>query len=390
MGTQKRKLLFMSWRDIKAPKRGGAEVFTHEMLKGLDKSRYEITHISPMFAGAASDETIDGIRYLRRGGSLSVIYHAFLYYKKHSKDIDFVVDQCNTHRFFTPLWVTAGKRIFFIHQLTREIWYTNSSFPLNAVGYHTETPLLRLSRRDPAMTVSPSTRNDLQAVGFDPEKMVILPEGIEFEHWSREEFLPKEPDPVFIYVGRFVNYKGIDDTVKAFAKVKQKWDRAKLWIVGKTNRAYILEVLHPIMSDGGLTYGGPGEGKDITFFGFVSPEQKLKLMSRAHALVFPSLREGWGLIITEAAAVGTPSIVYRSPGLVDAVDEGKAGFLCSANTVEELSRRMEQVIAEPELLETVREQAYRFSLQFHWRHTTRCFDAWMDRLYAERRKQDAE
>ncbi|PZD94731.1 glycosyltransferase family 1 protein [Paenibacillus sambharensis] len=383
MNGKKRTLLFLSWRDIKAPKSGGAEVFTHEMLKRLDTDRYEIIHYSPMFPGANPDERIDGVRYIRKGGNLSVIFHAQRYYAKHQSRIDYVVDQCNTHRFFTPLWVKASKRIFFIHQLTREIWHLNAKFPVSTLGYWTETPMLRLSRHDYTMTVSNSTRKDLLAAGFNPDKMTVLPEGIEFEHWPREQFLEKEASPVFIYVGRFVHYKGIDDTVKAFSEVKRKHPQAKLWVVGKTDHRYVQEVLKPIMDEAGLSYGEENEGRDVTFFGFVSASRKLELMSRSHALLFPSLREGWGLIITEAGAVGTPSIVYHSPGIIDAVDEGRAGFLCSENKVEDLAGFMNQVIEQPEQAELMREKAYKFSLNFHWRHTAASFDRWMDQLYAK-------
>ena len=194
------------------------------------------------------------------------------YYKKNRDSIDLVVDQCNTHRFFTKFWVERKKRIFFIHQLTREIWFKNASFPINIIGYITETPFLMLSRKDYTMTVSESTKQELIDIGFNPEKTFIIPEGLSFKPWEKEEFKKKEKEFTAIYVGRFVNYKGIDDAVKACCKVKKEGVNIKLWVVGRKNEKYIEEKLKPVMEEEKVSYGGAEEGKEITFWGFVDDE----------------------------------------------------------------------------------------------------------------------
>lgn len=376
--SEKITLLFLSWRDIKAPKKGGAEVYTHEMLKRINFDKYRIIHFSPSFQGGKEIEDIDNITYIRSGNEFSVIGDARKYYKANEENINFVVDQCNTHRFFTKFWVEAKKRIFFIHQLTREIWFMNAKFPVSAIGYITETPFLKLSKNDYTMTVSESTKKDLIKIGFDIDKVRILPEGIEFTHWKKEEFKEKEKCPTFIYVGRFVNYKGIDACVLAFAQIKKEYPEAKLYIVGKKNESYIERNLKPIFKEGNITYGGEGDNKDVTLFGFVSEERKLELMSQSHALIFPSQREGWGLIVTEAAAVGTPSIVYNSPGIVDAVDYGNAGYLCEENNVQNIYTNMKAVIEDKKDYEKHIESAYEYSLKFHWDETAKSFDKFID------------
>jgi glycosyltransferase involved in cell wall biosynthesis len=371
-------ILFLSWRDIEAPKMGGAEIFTHEMLSRLDKKKYRIIHISPEFEGCQKEKYIDGILYLRMGTVFSVILQARNYYRENKGSIDYVVDQCNTHRFFTKFWLEKKKRIFFIHQLTREIWDTNLSFPWNWLGRVTETPLLRLSKDDHTITVSNSTKSDLMEIGFLEKDITILPEGINFKHWNREQFLNKEEDPTFIYVGRYSNYKGIDKVVKAFSELKYKYPKAKLWIVGKKKEEYIDTVLTPILDEKNISWGN--DGQDVVYWGFVSEEKKFELMSKAHCLLFPSQREGWGLIITEAAAVGTPSIGYNSPGIKDALDNGSAGYMCVENTVDELTDLMNGVIENPEEYRKKREDAYNYSLNFHWDNTSLEFDKFMNKI----------
>ncbi len=382
-------ILLLSWRDIRSPKSGGAEIFTHEMLKRSQQSRYRFIHFAPQFEGLPAEEEIDGVTYIRQGNIYSVIGHAIRYYRQHRNEIDYVVNQSNTHQFFTSFWVEPAKRIFFIHQLTREIWYENASFPLNHIGHALEPWMLKLAQKDQTITVSPSTRYDLLQLGFDAKRVHLLPEGIEFEHWQPEQFLPKEAQPTFMYVGRFVKYKGIDLVFQAFGELKKKFPQAKLWIAGRTNQEYVQCALLPIMNQYGLTYGELDDPEvDVIFYGFVSEERKLELMSRAQALVFPSLREGWGLTVTEAAAVGTPSIVSNSPGLVDATDFGKAGYLCFHGDVKGLSEQMERAAMGGEDYAGMRKRAYEYALKFHFNHTGAAFDTFVDHLVKEAQEHE--
>ena len=383
MQSRKPTMLFLSWRDIKSPNMGGAEIFTHEMMRNSDLSKFEYVHFSPMYKGAQSSETIDGIIYIREGNLLTVIFKCIKYYKRNKDIIAFVVDQCNTFRFFTKFWVSSKKRIFLIFQLSREIWAYHMRFPFNKIGKWLETPMLKLNKNDPTITISESTKKDLQNVGFDESKVKIIPVGMPFAPWSRQDFCEKEPDPTFIYVGRFAKYKGIDACVYAYGEYKKKNSNAKLWIVGKKDNIYINSVLQPVCTLYGLSCGDVGSNADIIFHGFVAEEKKLELMSRAHLLLVPSIREGWGLIVTEAAAVGTPGIVYKSPGLVDAVDNGKAGFIVEQNNYRELLVAMESVFIDTMRYELIRENAHNFSQRFSWKRTGEEFNNFLDGMLSK-------
>lgn len=371
-------LFFLSWRDIHSPKRGGAEIFTHEMAKRAVKKGWRIIHFSPQYEGLAPEEYIDGVQYVRKGDIRTVISHARRFYRTHRQEISYVIDQCNTHQFFSPLWVERGKRIFFIHQLTREIWFRNLSLPYSFFGYLSETPLLKLHKKDPTITVSSSTKQDLVKAGFSEDQVWVLPEGIDFDPWSKDEWRPKEPEKTFIYVGRMANYKGIDAAVKAFIQYRRIHPSGRLWIIGKKNEDYLKKDIYPLLQKAGISWSDQEDQAPVTFFGFVSEEEKLKRMSRAHALMFPSLREGWGLIVTEAAAVGTPSIVYNSPGIRDAVNEGNAGYMVKKNTPGQLFEKMRLVTDDPVQYAIMQKRSYEFASQFHWDHTGESFAAFLE------------
>lgn len=379
-------ILSLSWRDIKSPTAGGAEVHTHEMLKRMDSNKYRIIHLSALYDGLKNEENIDGVNYIRKGNVFSVILYAWLFYVKNRSCIDYVIDQCNTHRFFTPLWVKNEKRIFYIHQLTREIWDINLKFPFNIIGKRTENFLLRLNNKDYAIIVSESTKNDLVDVGFNINKLFIVPNGISFEPWTENEFLEKEKNPTFIYAGRYAKYKGIDVAIEAFGKFKNHYPNTKLWILGKRNEEYIEKNLMPICQKYGLTWGTEEDDSDIISWGFVSEEKKLELLSRSKALLFPSIREGWGIPITEAANVGTPSIVFDSPGIRDAVNFGQAGYLCKANTSEGLYEQLVACVQEEEQYTLKRKQAYEFSKTFVWENTGKKADEFIDSIEGRKQK----
>lgn len=361
-------LLFLSWKDFRSPDGGGAEIFTHETLKRLPSDKYRIIHFSPALPNAPKEEIIENITYLRLGNKMSVIWHAIQFYNRNRDRIDLLVDQCNTHRFFSPLWAPHHKRVFFIHQLTREIWFQNAKFPLAHVGYITENAMLRLYANTRTLTVSDSTKNDLLSMGFNPSQVVILPEGLNFKAKNPEQLPSKEPK-TFLYVGRFVPYKGIMDLLRAFVIVRKRHPDAKLWLIGRGDAKYWEGILKPLLQKNNLTWGNKVD-TDVVLWGFVSDEKKLDLMSRATALVYPSIREGWGLSVTEAGAVGTPSIVYPSPGLIDAVNYGKAGWICRTPGVHALADQILACLENPQEYETMRKKAYDFSCQFSWDKTS--------------------
>lgn len=392
--TDKVTILALSWRDIKAPKAGGAEVHTHEMLKRADKEKYRIYHFSPMNKNLLSEEEIDGVTYYREGNIFSVIFAAFVFYKKNKKNIDFVIDQCNTHRFFTPFWVEKKKRIFYIHQLTKEIWDYSAEFPLSKIGKVLEEWMLGLNRKDAVLTVSESTKQELVERGYQENRIKIIHNGISFEPWTVDEWKIKEKNPTFVYAGRYSPYKGIDVAICSFIRIKKEVPNAQFWILGKKNEEYVKKSILPICEENDLRWidiNRNDAGKeiedlegDIISWGYVSEEKKLELLSRAWALIFPSIREGWGIPITEAGSVGTPSIAYNSPGIREAVNYGAAGYLCKENKEDDLVYNMNRVICDLDEYTEKQLQAYNFSTQFVWDEVGAEFNIFIESLHKER------
>ena len=101
------RILWYNWRDIKNPEAGGAEVFTHEICKRLiaQKKIDSITLFTSTFEGALAEETIDGLRIVRRCHKNTMYRKAREFYQRNMKDFDIVIDEINTKPFDTPSFV---------------------------------------------------------------------------------------------------------------------------------------------------------------------------------------------------------------------------------------------------------------------------------------------
>src|SRR6202022_3092021 len=95
------------------------------------------------FPGAPAAETIDGVHIVRAGRQWTVHWSAFRRYRSRlSQSFDIVVDEVNTIPFFTPIWANVPT-VMLIHQLAREVWWYESKFPLNVIGFLAEPLYLR-------------------------------------------------------------------------------------------------------------------------------------------------------------------------------------------------------------------------------------------------------
>jgi glycosyltransferase involved in cell wall biosynthesis len=354
------RILWYNWRDIKNPEAGGAEVFTHEVCKRLAKQDdvESITLFAASFPGAFAEEKIDGVRIVRRGNKYSVYSAAKKFYQQSKDHFDIVVDEINTKPFDTPSFVPDKPTVALIHQLAREFWFYETHFPINLIGYlFLENYWLKKYRDVPTITVSKSTAEDLERLRF--RHVTIVPEGIGFE--PLERFPEKEVKPTVLFVGRLKKAKKPDDALRAFKIIKDEMPEAKLWVVGD---GYMKAKLRKMASE------MFPESSDITFFGKKSNAEKLELMSRAHVLLVPGVREGWGLVVTEASAMGTPAVAYDVPGLRDSVLNGLTGELVQAGDYVAMAIEAVELLKNHIKRKTYSKNGLQNARYFNWDHTS--------------------
>lgn len=141
---------------------------------------------------------------------------------------------------------------------------------------------------------------------------------------------------VFLFIGRLNRDKGILDLLKSFESLFYQYENSILVIVGSDE-----ENLLSIIKEHSLY------NKSIFYKGFTNaPEDYMRV---ADILCLPSYREGFGSVIIEASACGTPSIGSNIYGLSDAIENEKSGLLFSAGNVKDLTEKM-KVCVQDELL----------------------------------------
>lgn len=360
------KILILNWRDIKNPSSGGAELLTQELASGFVKKGHEVAQISAMFKGAKTEEVIDGVKIIRSGDPdarrllNSVHYLAYKIYKKDFKGkVDLVIDEVHGIPFFTTFYVKE-KKVALICEIAGDLWNIAVGFPFNIFGKIIEKVYPVFYKNIPVVTISESSKKEIEKNGFKSSRVKVIPMGSNSKIVSS---LPtKEKDKTLIFVSRLSKTKGVVDAIKAVELIKKEFPEIKLWIIGRGESVFVQE-LKKLVMDLDLS-------ENVKFFDYVSEEKKEDLLTRAHVLIAPSVKEGWGLTVHEAGARGTPAVVYDVPGLRDIVINDVNGIVCQENSPQSLSINIQKILKDEDLYLKLQKGAISERKKHTWENTT--------------------
>jgi glycosyltransferase involved in cell wall biosynthesis len=359
------KILWFTWKDKKNPLAGGAEVVNEELAKRLVDDGHEVTFLVGGFKGGSAEETKNGFKIIRVGNKWSVYFKACQYYKKNLRNWpDFVIDEVNTIPFFAKFYV-GQKNILFVHQLCRQIWFYQMFFPLNIIGYLLEPIYLWLLRDRKVITISESTKKDLMRFGFKEKNISIISEGIELETIKDLSLIKKFDKPTILSLGTVRSMKRTKHILKAFEILKKDIPEARLVIAGKADGAYGDRFVYDVENS--------QYSSSIRFIGPVSKEEKVELMQKSHIIAVTSVKEGWGLIVTEANSQGTPAVVYNVDGLRDAVKNNETGIVCEKNTPENMAENIVHLLNNKEQYKTLQKNAWEWSKEINFEKSYKFF-----------------
>jgi glycosyltransferase involved in cell wall biosynthesis len=335
------RILLLNWRDIRSPKGGGAERVTHEVARALVARGHEVTWLSSRAPGLPEEETIDGVTVLRRGSEATTRLHAPALARKLDPHV--VLEEINTLPYLAPLWSRAPV-LLYMNQLARDVWWYEAPLPMAAVGWLAEPLYLKAYRRCDAVTISRSSRDDLRSIGIQGE-ISIAPMTADIEPLST--LGEKRRTGTLIAVGRLTPSKRYDDAIAALVEVRRKLPDATLTLVGDGRCRESLQSLARSL----------GVEDAVRFAGRIPEAEKASLLEQADVLVGTSVREGWGLTVTEAAARGTPSVVYDIPGFRDSVVHERTGLVVRATPVA-LAAGVRRLLTDADLYDRLRRAAW--------------------------------
>lgn len=352
------KILVVNWQDIKNPLAGGAEVHLHEVFSRIARLGHEVTLICSSFRHAPSEETIDGIRVLRRGGRyLFNMRFTFEYLVRfRSMPFDIIVEDMNKIPFFTPLYVR--KPIYGItHHLFGKSIFLETNALLASYVYCMERWAVAFykRRRIPFIVGSPSTYRELITAGFDPASVALIHYGVD-HRTHHTQGAQKSPTPLIGYFGRLKRYKCVEHLLRALPTVLAAVPELQVVIVGEGDDRQRLEAITRELH----------LENTVHFTGFVSEQEKIALLQSMWCKVTTSSKEGWGLTVIEANACGTPVIASNVEGLRDAVQHDETGLLYEFGNVSDLADKIVRILHDSKLRTRLTHNAIEWARQFDW------------------------
>ncbi len=355
-----RHVVFLSWRDTHNPEGGGAERYLEKMAEGLVERGASVTIFCAAHAAAPPEETIDGVRFVRRGSKVSVYLQGLRALRRGELgDPDLVVDVQNGVPFFSRL-LTRVPVIVLVHHVHREQWPVVYPGLAGRVGWWLESKVSpRLYRRCQYVAVSRATREELRSLGVRGPRIAVVHNGTDP---PAQMSAPRSRTPTLAVVGRLVPHKQVEHAIDAVVALRGELPDLRLHVVGSgwwegELRAYA---------------ESRGAGGAVVFEGHVSEARKHELYAGAWVLVLPSLKEGWGLVVGEAGMHATPTVAYRSAGGTrESVRDGTSGLL--VDSAPDLVAAVRRLLLDDELRLRLGEGARSLSHRFTWWHAQHSF-----------------
>jgi glycosyltransferase involved in cell wall biosynthesis len=361
-----RHVVFLNWRDTANPEGGGSEVFVEQMARGLVGLGYRVTIVCAAHDQAPSDEIKDGVRFVRRGNHATVYPKGWwMAARRRLGVVDVFVDVQNGVPFFARL---TGRTpvIVLVHHVHKEQWQVVFPGLRGRIGWFVESQLARrVFTGSQYVAVSQATRAELVRLGVRARDIAVV-------HNGSPDSVPvgseRSSTALVCTLGRLVPHKQVEHAIDAVAELLPKRSDLRLMVVGS---GWWEEELRAHVRDRGL------EGI-VTFTGHVDEAAKHELLAQSWVLALPSLKEGWGLVVSEAAQHAVPTLAYRSAGgTVESVVEGVTGLL--ADDRDDFVAKLSRLVEDTGYREKLGDGAQRRASNYTWEHATLSFATIVDR-----------
>jgi glycosyltransferase involved in cell wall biosynthesis len=326
---------------------GGAERWYRALAERLAEEGYEVTYLTLRQWDPGSEPTIPGVKVVavgprlqlyvggrrRIGPALRFGRGVLRHLLTHGPRYDVV--HCASTPFFALLAAGLARRrgryrllVDWIEVWTLGYWRSYLGAVKGSIAWAIQRLATRIGER--AFCFARMHEWRLRAEGFRGPIDVI---GVYAGPLDRPEPLPAEPRVVF--AGRLIPEKGVLALPPTIARARKELPELRAEIFGD---GPLRDELRDRVKEENL-------GDAVSLPGFVPEERLREAMRRALCLAFPSSREGYGLVVLEAASCGTPTVVVDGPdnAALELIDGGVNGVVARSAEPENLSNAILQV-----------------------------------------------
>lgn len=351
-----RRVSMLAWRDLHDPEAGGSELHASTVAAIWAEAGVEVTMRTSYAADSPQVSWRHGYRVIRKAGRYMVFPRAAISQTLgwHG-DSDALVEIWNGMPFLSPVWGT-GPRVTWLHHVHAEMWDLSLPPRLAKMGRLLESRIAPpLYRRTPIITLSDSSKSELVGeLGFRASRVTVVPPGIDPRFTPGEQ---RSARPLVVAVGRLVPVKRFDLLIDALTDLKERQPELEAVIVGE---GYCREELEA------QVHAASAE-EWITLPGRVSDSELIDLYRRAWVVAASSLREGWGMTLTEAAACATPAVATRIAGHSDALIDGETGLLVDGR--DEMASALDRLLSDHDLRTSMSHAARARAERLTWEAT---------------------
>ena len=360
------RIAILNWRDLTHPDGGGAERYAVNVATGLVRRGHEVTLLCADHGQAPRDETVDGVRLRRRGGRVGVYPQGLRGLRRLERTeipFDVVVDVQNGLPFFSPL-ATRTPVVSLVHHVHREQWPVVFGPMAASIGWGIESRLSpRVYRGSQYVAVSGRTKDELAELGVDPGHIAVIHNGTDEPLLTG---VARSPHPTIVILGRLVPHKRVEHAIEVLARLADTHPDLRLRIIGDGWWAPNVRAHAEAC----------GVSNRVDLLGFVPEAQKHAELAAAWVALAPSIKEGWGLNVVDAASHGVPTVAYHGAGgLSESIEDGRTGLL--VHDLDALVAAVSLLLSDEPLRNTLGATAREHARRFTWEGTT---TGWEDLL----------
>ncbi len=288
------------------------------------------------------------------------IIHIHRYFSLQSSPTMFASKLKRTPVFFTPHSATTREQKGVLATIVK------GTFDCTFGRYLIRSP-------DILIALTQDNIRDFLGLGARADGIKLVPDGIDLEKFTQ---LPS-PDAfknrfditgdIVLFVGRLVKYKGVQYLLRIAPRILREFPRTKFVIVGP-DFGYGNELLKLVS-----TYSLQ---ESVIFTGAISESELLEAYSAADVLAFPSIHEGFGLVLLEAMACGKPAVTWKTSAMQYVIEDRKSGFLVDPWNLDDFARSIILLISDKTLAGKMGESGRKaVEEKFEWKSVVKKLEA---------------